>query len=111
MKPPPSRRRISSSCSQEVWSDKAYYEKHRTPAVVQAAFVDEFEACYAAGALFTLAVHPCGDYRSGRGLRVRALEPVLQAMRELPRLWLATCEEHADWTLAHSAEHGTLSAT
>jgi peptidoglycan/xylan/chitin deacetylase (PgdA/CDA1 family) len=87
---------------QEVWSDKAYYEKHRTPAVTQAAFVDEFEACYAAGALFTLTVHPRGDYGSGRGLRVRALEPVLQAMREQPRLWLATCGKIADWTLAQA---------
>jgi peptidoglycan/xylan/chitin deacetylase (PgdA/CDA1 family) len=87
---------------QEVWADKAYYEKHRTPAAVQAAFVDEFESCYAAGAVFTLSLHPRGDSGSGRGLRVRALELVLQSLREQPRLWLATCGEMADWTLAQA---------
>jgi peptidoglycan/xylan/chitin deacetylase (PgdA/CDA1 family) len=96
--------------AQEVWSDKAYYEKHRTPAVVQTAFVDEFEACYAAGALFTLSIHPRGDYGSGRGLRVRALEPVLQAMLEQPRLWLATCGEIADWALTHATNQSATSA-
>jgi peptidoglycan/xylan/chitin deacetylase (PgdA/CDA1 family) len=98
-----SRQTLVELPTQEVWSDKAYYEKHRTPVVVQAAFVDEFEACYAAGALFTLVAHLRGDYGSGRGLRVRALEPVLQALREQPRLWLATCGQIADWTLDRSA--------
>jgi peptidoglycan/xylan/chitin deacetylase (PgdA/CDA1 family) len=83
----------------EPWSDKPYYEKHRTPAVVQAAFVDEFEATCAEGGLFTLALHPRGDYGSGRGLRVRAIEPVLQAIREQPAVWLATCQEIAGWAL------------
>lgn len=94
--------RLAEVPVQEVWSDKVYYEKHRTPAVVRQAWVDEFDASFAAGGLFTLTVHPRGDYGSGRGLRVRALEPVLGAIREHPRLWVATCGEIADWTLSRA---------
>ena len=84
---------------QEPWSDKTYYEKHRTPAAVQQAFVDEFQASAYEGGLFTLVLHPRGDYGSGRGLRTRAVEPVLQAIREQPNVWTPTCRELADWML------------
>lgn len=88
----------------EPWSDKTYYEKHRVPAVVARAFVDEFTGIYAAGGLFTLQLHPRGDYGSGRGLRVRAIEPVLRAIRELPATWLAPCHEIAEWFLGRDDE-------
>ena len=68
----------------EPWTDKPYYEKHRVPRVVAASFLDEFDATYGVGGLFTLAVRPRGDYGSGRGARVRALEPLLRALREHP---------------------------
>jgi peptidoglycan/xylan/chitin deacetylase (PgdA/CDA1 family) len=84
----------------EPWSDKPYYEKHRTPRAVAASFVDEFDATYGVGGLFTLSVRPRGDYGSGRGLRVRAIEPLLLAAREHPHTWVATCREIADWTLS-----------
>jgi hypothetical protein len=32
-------------------------------------------------------------------VRVRALEPLLCALREHPHTWVATCGEIADWTL------------
>jgi len=89
----------------EPWTDKPYYEKHRVPRVVAGSFLDEFDATYGVGGLFTLAVRPRGDYGSGRGARVRALEPLLGALREHPGTWVATCREIADWTLtgAHSS--------
>jgi peptidoglycan/xylan/chitin deacetylase (PgdA/CDA1 family) len=84
----------------EPWADKPYYEKHRTPRAVAASFVDEFDATYGVGGLFTLSVRPRGDYGSGRGLRVRALEPLLLSLREHPHTWVAPCREIADWALA-----------
>ncbi len=83
----------------EPWMDKTYYEKHRTPAVVRQSFVDEFTATHSYGCLFNLSLHPRGDYGSGRGLRVRAIEPLLQTIQETPGVWLATCEEIAEWAL------------
>lgn len=83
----------------DPWSDKTYYEKHRTPAVVRAALVDEFDGTYSYGCLFNLSVHPRGDYGSGRGLRTRAIEPLLRTIAERPRVWIATCEEIAAWVL------------
>lgn len=83
----------------EPWFDKPYYERHRTSRAVTDSFREEFDATYAVGGLFTLGIHPRGDYGSGRGLRVRALEPVLQSFQEHPHLWLTTCDEIARWTL------------
>jgi len=83
----------------EPWTDMPYYEKHRVPRVVAASFVDEFDATYGVGGLFTLALRPRGDYGSGRGVRVRAVEPLLQALHEHPRTWVTTCREIAEWAL------------
>jgi hypothetical protein len=66
--------------------------------------VDEFDATWGAGGLFTLSARPRGDYGSGRGLRVRALEPLLLAMREHPDTWVATCRDIADWTLQNDVD-------
>jgi peptidoglycan/xylan/chitin deacetylase (PgdA/CDA1 family) len=83
----------------EPWIDKLYYQKYRIARVVTESFLDEFDATYAIGGLFSFAIHPRGDYGSGRGARIRALEPVLRSFQEHPRLWLATCGELADWVL------------
>lgn len=83
----------------EPWTDKPYYEKHRVPRVVAGSFLDEFDATYGVGGLFTLAVRPRGDYGSGRGTRLRALEPLLGALREHPGTWIAPCGEIAGWAL------------
>ncbi|HLZ69247.1 MAG TPA: polysaccharide deacetylase family protein [Dehalococcoidia bacterium] len=82
---------------QEPYSDRCYYEAHRTPAVVRSALADLFDAAYDEGALFTLMISPRGDVGSGRGLRARVVESVIQAMKERPRLWLATCGDLAGW--------------
>jgi peptidoglycan/xylan/chitin deacetylase (PgdA/CDA1 family) len=81
----------------EPWIDRHYYERYRTSRALTESFLDEFDATYGIGGLFTLGIHPRGDYGSGRGLRVRALEPLLQSFQEHPRLWLATCAQVADW--------------
>lgn len=103
------RQRLVELPVHEPWLDKPYYERHRTSRAFTESILDEFDATYGIGGLFTLGIHPRGDYGSGRGLRVRALEPLLLSFREHPGLWLATCAEIADWTLGitpHDDAHG-----
>jgi peptidoglycan-N-acetylglucosamine deacetylase len=78
-------------------SDRPYYTVRRSPDIVRWALRQELSAVYQAGGLFNLALHPRGDYGSGRGVRIRAVEAILQDLREYPRLWIATCEEIAAW--------------
>lgn len=92
-------KRLAELPVHEPWFDKPYYERHRTARAFTESVLDEFDATYGVGGLFMLGVHPRGDYGSGRGMRVRALEPLMQSFHEHPRLWLATCSEIADWTL------------
>lgn len=80
-------------------SDRPYYAARRPPEVVATALREELDATFEVGGLFNLALHPRGDYGSGRSVRIRAVEAVLQAIREHPRLWTATCAEVADCTL------------
>ncbi|HEY7293492.1 MAG TPA: polysaccharide deacetylase family protein [Dehalococcoidia bacterium] len=82
---------------QEPYSDRCYYEAHRTPQVVRSALADLFDAAYDEGALFTLMISPRGDVGSGRGVRARMVESVIQRMQERPYLWLTTCADLADW--------------
>ena len=84
-------------------SDRPYYQARRSPWVVEAAWREELEAVYQAGGLFNLTIHPRGDFGSGRAVRLGAVEAILQELREYPRLWIATCDEIADWML-RSAE-------
>jgi peptidoglycan-N-acetylglucosamine deacetylase len=79
--------------------DRHYYQAYRQPGIVREAFREELSAMYEVGGLCNLAIHPRGDYGSGRGVRIRAIEDTLQAMRETPRLWVATCGEIASHTL------------
>lgn len=83
--------------AQEPYSDRCYYEAHRTPQVARSALIDLFDAAYDEGALFTLMISPRGDVGSGRGLRARVVESVIQRMQERPHLWLARCSELATW--------------
>ena len=80
-------------------TDRLYYENYRMPCVVEQALQDELEASFSEGGLYTLVLHPRGDYGSGRLTRIRALESVLQRINELPNLWIATCGEIADWMI------------
>lgn len=92
--------RIVELPTHDPWSDRPYYEHHRAPRLVAESLLDEFDATYAAGGLFTLVIHPRGDYGSGRGSRVQAAGSLLRSLHEHPGTWVATCGEIADWTLA-----------
>ena len=80
-------------------SDRNYYALYRPSHVVAAGLIEDFRAMYAVGGLFNVILHPRGDYGSGRAERIRAVDALLQAIRETPRVWLATCGEVANWAL------------
>ena len=80
--------------------DRMSYTARRPPAVVARAWQEEFTAVYEPGGLFNLTLHPRGDYGSGRAVRIAAVEAILQQIRETPRLWVVTCAEVAEWTMA-----------
>jgi peptidoglycan-N-acetylglucosamine deacetylase len=80
-------------------SDRPYYTVRRAPDSVASAWRQELSAVYQAGALFNLALHPRGDYGSGRPSRAVAVDAILRELREYPRVWIATCEEIARWRL------------
>ena len=79
--------------------DRHYYQVHRSPLVVRDAWLEELSAMHEVGGLFNLAIHPRGDYGTGRAVRVRSLLDLLQTLRETPGVWVATCGEIAGWTL------------
>ena len=84
--------------------DKFYYEKRRLPSVVSAAWREEFSSVYEIGGLFNLVLHPRGDYGSGRGVRMTAVDDLLQAIGEYPRVWMTTCGELAGWLRERAGE-------
>lgn len=90
--------------------DRMYYTARRPPHAVARAWHEELAASFAAGALFNLNIHPRGDYGSGRAVRVRAVDSILQEMRELPRLWMTTCGEMAEYVLSRAGQKTVVSA-
>ena len=62
------------------------------------------KALHAAGGLFMLTVH---DWVSGRALRIRMLDTLLQRVRETPGAWIATVGEVAAHHAA-SANHAAF---
>lgn len=84
--------------------DRHYALHRRTPARVLDAWRDELSAVYAAGGLFTVTLHPRAESGSGRAVRLRAVEGLLQTIRDYPRVWRATCGEVADWALGAPQE-------
>ena len=85
-------------------SDRHYYQTWRQPWVVAEAWREELSATVEVGGLFNLAIHPRGDYGSGRAVRIRSVEAILQTMHETPGLWVATGAEIAAHALAHAPE-------
>jgi peptidoglycan-N-acetylglucosamine deacetylase len=82
-------------------SDRHYYQIHRLPDVVADAWREELSAVHEIGGLFNLAISPRGDWGSGRGVRIRAVESLLQSLRETSNIWRATCGQVADWMLTN----------
>lgn len=91
-------------------SDRTYYEHHRLPWVVSDAWREELSAVHEVGGLFNLAISPRGDWGSGRKVRMRAVEDLLQALYETPQVWVATCDEIAAWVLESNPSGATYTA-
>jgi len=83
-------------------SDRHYYQVHRLPRVVADAWREELSAIHEVGGLFNLAISPRGDWGSGRGVRIRAVEALLQTLHETPNVWMTTCDEIAAWSVTNA---------
>lgn len=83
----------------ETASDSHYYAKRRAPDVVIRAWKTEFISVYQVGGLFNLTIHPRGDVGSGRAVRLRAVDALLQTIKQYPRVWWTTCGNLANWAL------------
>jgi peptidoglycan/xylan/chitin deacetylase (PgdA/CDA1 family) len=80
--------------------DRHYYALRRSPEVVARAWREEFEAVYRVGGLFNLHLRPRGEVGSGRAVRVRAVDDILEQIAATPNIWFATCATLAEWSLA-----------
>jgi peptidoglycan/xylan/chitin deacetylase (PgdA/CDA1 family) len=78
-------------------SDSHYYRIRRPPEVVERAWAGEFFSVYRIGGLFNLTLHPRGDFGSGRSVRLRAVDGLLNAIKRYPDVWFTTCGELAEW--------------
>jgi peptidoglycan/xylan/chitin deacetylase (PgdA/CDA1 family) len=68
-----------------------------SPAKALESWALELEAMHRLGAAFVLCCHP---FLSGRPARAEALERLIQRMKSLPGLWIATVGEVAEHTAA-----------
>ena len=66
-----------------------------SPAKVLEMWSLELQSLASEGACFSLTNHP---FLSGRPARLHALEQLIDMMRSMPRLWIATAEEIASHT-------------
>jgi peptidoglycan-N-acetylglucosamine deacetylase len=76
--------------------DAAYYAypgSIRRPDEVIDLWIDEFAAAYELTGYFMLVLHP---RYSGRPTRIRALERLINVIKERSALWFARCDEVAD---------------
>lgn len=80
-------------------SDKTYYLARRSPSIVLEAWRHELAAAKRIGGLLNVVIHPRGDYGSGRTLRVRAVEAILEQIHVDGDAWVTSCDEIAEWTL------------
>ncbi len=65
-----------------------------SPADLLARWTLELDAMVAAGGLFNLTNHP---FASGRPSRADALETLIRHAQSIDGLWIATCDEIAQW--------------
>ncbi len=85
-------------------SDSHYYRVRRSPDVVERAWRTEFISVYQVGGLFNLTIHPRGDFGSGRAVRLRAVDGLLNTIKRYPGVWFTTCGELAGWALGPESE-------
>jgi peptidoglycan/xylan/chitin deacetylase (PgdA/CDA1 family) len=78
-------------------TDAVFYARFRPPKTVKQVWREEFDAIYDEGLLFSLKLHPRGDTGSGRGLRARAVDELIDEIRRRPRTWFATHRQVAEW--------------
>ncbi len=78
-------------------TDTLFYEVFRPPADVRRMWLEELEAIYDEGLLYSLKLHPRGDTGSGRALRAAVVEDVCRAVRRRPGTWIATHADIAAW--------------
>jgi peptidoglycan/xylan/chitin deacetylase (PgdA/CDA1 family) len=72
-----------------------------SPADVVARWTLELDAIVEAGGLFNLTNHP---FVSGRPSRAAGLESLIRHARSIDGLWIATCDEIAQWVARQSLE-------
>jgi hypothetical protein len=61
-------------------------------------FLSAFRHYHRTGGYMNIVLH---NFVSGRALRVAMLERLIGAMKELPGVWFATCEQVATYCLEH----------
>jgi peptidoglycan/xylan/chitin deacetylase (PgdA/CDA1 family) len=79
--------------------DRHYYLLRRAPEIVAQGWREEFDAMYSTGGLFNLNLRPRGDFGSGRAVRIRAVEAILQHIAHVPDVWMTTCDAITAWAL------------
>lgn len=85
-------------------NDTPFYEIFRPSSDVQRMWLEEFEAIYDDGLLYSLKIHPRGDTGSGRALRAAAFAEVCRAIRRRSSVWVATHAEIAGWWRGKAAQ-------
>jgi peptidoglycan-N-acetylglucosamine deacetylase len=105
--PPRSLAEVPVSWGLDDWEQYAYLPDLfgsgliESPAKVLEMWTLELEAVHRIGGIFDLCCHP---FLSGRPSRVEALDRLVERMKALPGLWIATVSEVADHVLSLGLE-------
>lgn len=84
-------------------NDTPFYQVFRPPVEVRRMWLEELEAIYDEGLMYSLKLHPRGDTGSGRALRAAVVDEVCRSVRRHSGTWVATHEEIATWWERHDA--------
>ncbi len=77
--------------------DSPFFAAFRPPAQVRKMWLEELEAIWDDGLLYTLKLHPRGDTGCGRAVRAAIVDELCRAVRSRGRVWVATHSEIARW--------------
>jgi peptidoglycan-N-acetylglucosamine deacetylase len=78
-------------------NDTPFYERFSPPSMVRQMWLDEWDAIYDDGLLYSLKLHPRGDTGSGRALRAAVVEDLCGIVRAREDTWIATHAAIAEW--------------